>query len=281
MEPTDPVSLALTADTSAFTAGLAEAEASARNFSAGVTSAFSAAEVPARGFSSALGMPSLSVAVKGRDLDTVLAGLGQRLSGMALNAALKPLEQGISNSIASSSPAPSQTAGCWSGARARLRGRRRGVRCPGLAEGGVVAAPTYFPMASGVGLMGEAGAEAILPLARGADGALGVRTQASGGWTTTVNVLGVNARCGRLPPLRCLSVRAHCPRRGARSAQPVRRWAVRSAHLLPGITGRCRRAGRAAVGVLVKPWLGALLGAVAAGRGHLHAAAELHAGVGA
>ena len=43
-----------------------------------------------------------------------------------------------------------------------------------FAAGGVVAAPTYFPMRGGLGLMGEAGPEAILPLARGSDGRLGV-----------------------------------------------------------------------------------------------------------
>jgi len=43
------------------------------------------------------------------------------------------------------------------------------------AKGGVVAAPTMFPMAGGdIGLMGEAGPEAIMPLKRGADGKLGV-----------------------------------------------------------------------------------------------------------
>ena len=47
------------------------------------------------------------------------------------------------------------------------------------AYGGVVNRPTLFPMANGMGLMGEAGAEAILPLRRGSNGKLGV--QASGG----------------------------------------------------------------------------------------------------
>lgn len=41
-------------------------------------------------------------------------------------------------------------------------------------SGTVVSKPTIFPFASGIGLMGEAGAEAILPLKRGADGKLGV-----------------------------------------------------------------------------------------------------------
>lgn len=43
-----------------------------------------------------------------------------------------------------------------------------------FANGGVVSGPTIFPFANGIGLMGEAGPEAIMPLARGADGKLGV-----------------------------------------------------------------------------------------------------------
>ena len=48
-----------------------------------------------------------------------------------------------------------------------------------FANGGVVGGPTIFPFANGIGLMGEAGPEAIMPLARGADGKLGV-TAANG-----------------------------------------------------------------------------------------------------
>lgn len=46
-----------------------------------------------------------------------------------------------------------------------------------FASGGIVSGPTYFPMRNGLGLMGEAGPEAILPLSRGADGRLGVRSE--------------------------------------------------------------------------------------------------------
>ena len=50
-----------------------------------------------------------------------------------------------------------------------------------FARGGVVTGPATFPMRGGLGLMGEAGPEAIMPLARGADGKLGVRAAAGGG----------------------------------------------------------------------------------------------------
>ncbi len=46
-----------------------------------------------------------------------------------------------------------------------------------FARGGVLHAPTLFPLGRGAGLAGEAGPEAILPLARSADGKLGVRAQ--------------------------------------------------------------------------------------------------------
>jgi lambda family phage tail tape measure protein len=44
-----------------------------------------------------------------------------------------------------------------------------------FAGGGIVDRPTFFPMAKGTGLMGEAGPEAIIPLARKSDGSLGIK----------------------------------------------------------------------------------------------------------
>ena len=50
------------------------------------------------------------------------------------------------------------------------------------ASGGVVSAPTMFPMSGGkTGLMGEAGPEAIMPLKRGANGKLGVQAEGGSG----------------------------------------------------------------------------------------------------
>jgi hypothetical protein len=48
-----------------------------------------------------------------------------------------------------------------------------------FAAGGIVHSPTMFRFANGTGLMGEAGPEAIMPLSRGSDGKLGVRSQSS------------------------------------------------------------------------------------------------------
>lgn len=53
-----------------------------------------------------------------------------------------------------------------------------------FASGGIVSGTTPFGMRGGMGIMGEAGPEAIMPLARGPDGKLGVR--GSGGATTVV-----------------------------------------------------------------------------------------------
>ena len=53
-----------------------------------------------------------------------------------------------------------------------------------FARGGVVHSPTIFPFKNGIGLMGEAGSEAIMPLKRHSSGKLGV--EASGGMGSVV-----------------------------------------------------------------------------------------------
>ena len=61
-----------------------------------------------------------------------------------------------------------------------------------FANGGIVASPTFFGAGGSVGLMGERGAEAIVPLARGPNGQLGIASQ--GGATRPVNVnVSINA----------------------------------------------------------------------------------------
>ena len=63
-----------------------------------------------------------------------------------------------------------------------------------FADGGVVATPTFFPMRDGrTGLMGEAGAEAVMPLKRMRDGKLGVASSAAPS-VQIVNNTGVAAK---------------------------------------------------------------------------------------
>ena len=58
----------------------------------------------------------------------------------------------------------------------------------GAYSGQVVSRPTVFPFAKGIGLMGEAGPEAILPLKRGSDGKLGV-TASGGGQEVNISIV--------------------------------------------------------------------------------------------
>lgn len=61
-----------------------------------------------------------------------------------------------------------------------------------FAKGGVVDSPTMFGHKTGLGVMGEAGPEAILPLKRGSDGNLGVAAGA-GGSNVVINVINNSA----------------------------------------------------------------------------------------
>jgi phage-related minor tail protein len=121
------------------------------------------------------------VAIKGKSLGDVFKSLSLSLSNIVLKAALKPLEQGFGNRLQ----------GIFSGDLGFAKGGalRDGAPVP-FAKGGVIASPIAFPLAGGrMGLAGEAGAEAILPLARGADGRLGVRSNGGGGGAPiTINI---------------------------------------------------------------------------------------------
>ena len=57
-----------------------------------------------------------------------------------------------------------------------------------FANGGIVSSATPFGMRGGMGVMGEAGPEAIMPLARGPDGKLGVRGAGGGATNIVMNI---------------------------------------------------------------------------------------------
>ncbi len=115
--------------------------------------------------------------VDGRRLQDVLKSLALGLSSRALNQALAPIGQGIGSALSSA-------LGGLVG-RGFAKGGVIGTRITPFASGGAIASPNFFPMRGGLGLAGEAGPEAILPLTRGADGRLGVRAQGGG---SAVNV---------------------------------------------------------------------------------------------
>lgn len=139
--------------------------------------------VAADKFGSVLTAGLKSAVIQGKSLDDVLRQMALRLSGNVLAAALKPLTS-LLGELASG------LAGSFGSALSGLLGGALPFAKGGVvpfADGGVVATPNYFPLAGGgLGVAGEAGAEAILPLARGPDGSLGVR--GGGGVSVTFNV---------------------------------------------------------------------------------------------
>ncbi|ADZ71347.1 phage tail tape measure protein [Polymorphum gilvum] len=121
--------------------------------------------------------------VDGKALDAVFRSMALSLSSRVLAGALRPLETLAGTAVAG-------LVGSLAGTAAGAVGP--GARVTAFADGGVIAAPTYFGIgangAGGLGVMGEAGAEAILPLARGADGRLGVASRGGAEPKVVVNV---------------------------------------------------------------------------------------------
>jgi phage-related minor tail protein len=135
----------------------------------------------ANGFAGAMTRAFQQSAIGGRQLDEVLRGLALRLSDLAVKAAFKPITQGIVGGL------NGLFAGLF-GMEVRSRSAQGAIKP--FAAGGVIAAPTYFPLSSGgLGLAGEAGPEAILPLARGADGRLGVAASGAAATHVTIQII--------------------------------------------------------------------------------------------
>src|SRR5690606_16226240 len=112
-------------------------------------------------------------ATSGKSLEDVLRRIGLNLAGMALEQGLSPLRN-----LAS---------GLFGGLLGGVMPFAKGGIVP-FANGGVVSSPTYFPAGKNIGLMGEAGAEATMPLQPTADGRLGVAaTGGCGGVPEGVN----------------------------------------------------------------------------------------------
>ena len=134
-------------------------------------------------FGNTLANAFVDLSLKGKGFGDVLRTLGLRLSELALKAAFKPLTDAIGGTLQRA-----LTGAVGGAAFARGGVIQRGVPVP-FADGGVIASPIAFPLAGNrVGIAGERGAEAILPLSRGPDGRLGVRADGGGGVHVTFNV---------------------------------------------------------------------------------------------
>jgi phage-related minor tail protein len=127
-------------------------------------------------FSSSVRRAFEGVIFDGKRLSDALAGIGRSISGSVLNQALAPVQGAIGSAVGKGMQS------ILGGVLPFAKGAAFGAgRVAAFARGGVVDGPTQFPMRGGVGLMGEAGPEAIMPLTRGADGRLGVRAAGGGG----------------------------------------------------------------------------------------------------
>jgi len=120
----------------------------------------------------------------GARLSDVMRSLGRSIASKALSSALTPVTNAVGGAVNAGvkgligSVMPFANGGVMSSGRVRA-----------FANGGVVNGATPFPMRGGVGVMGEAGPEAIMPLTRGADGKLGVRAAGgSSGVNVTINI---------------------------------------------------------------------------------------------
>ncbi len=134
-----------------------------------------------KGFSSGLRRAFDGVVFDGLRLGDALNMLARSMADTAYNAAMRPVTDHFGTMLADgvnalvSKMMPFANGGTFAQGRVMP-----------FAHGGVLSGPVSFPMRGGSGLMGEAGPEAIMPLARGPDGRLGVK--ASGGSGRPVQV---------------------------------------------------------------------------------------------
>jgi phage-related minor tail protein len=122
----------------------------------------------------------------GVKLSDALKGVAQTMVDTVYAVAMKPVQNALGGLVSNGMNSLLSGVMPFANGGAFAQGR-----VMPFAKGGVVASPTSFPMRGATGLMGEAGPEAIMPLARGADGRLGV--QAAGGGQSVTVVMNISS----------------------------------------------------------------------------------------
>ncbi|UOA23150.1 hypothetical protein DSM110277_01564 [Sulfitobacter pontiacus] len=123
------------------------------------------------------------VAFDGMKLSDALSTVARSMVNTTYNAAMKPVSDHVGGLISQGVGSLVQGILPFADGAPFSQGR-----VMPFAQGGIVSTATGFGMRGRMGLMGEAGPEAIMPLARGPDGKLGVKGGASGGTTVVMNI---------------------------------------------------------------------------------------------
>lgn len=149
----------------------------------------------------------------GMRLSDALKGLGRSMVNSALTQALKPVQNALGGMLVNG------VQGLVAGLLPFKDGASFSAgRVTPFARGGVVSSATTFPMRGGIGLMGEAGPEAIMPLTRGADGSLGVRAQGGRSVNFTMNITTPDAEGFRRSRSQIAAQMSRAISRGARNS---------------------------------------------------------------
>lgn len=117
----------------------------------------------------------------GMKLSDALKGVAQTIVDTVYSIAMKPVQNALGGALAQGIAGIAGSIMPFAQGGAFTQGR-----VMPFAAGGIVSSPVTFPMRGGRGLMGEAGPEAIMPLARGADGRLGIEAGGGGGRPVSV-----------------------------------------------------------------------------------------------
>jgi len=136
----------------------------------------------ANAFARAMNTAFTQSVTSARSFDDTLKSLALRLSDLSVSLALKP----VTNALGSGLQSLFNSFGGTSSDTDLMKAM--GSAQP-FASGGVIASPSYFPLGPGqLGVAGEAGPEAIMPLTRGPDGSLGVAATGGAAGNVTVNI---------------------------------------------------------------------------------------------